>query len=116
MCNIRTSAGRSGRGFRTVHTKNEGPRSSFLFSRPGKEQTVKFPSFSLKRRSLAVAVASALAIAAPILDSQAATSTADLSVTANVTASCSISTSTLAFGDYLGASTSPAVDGQGTVT
>jgi spore coat protein U-like protein len=79
--------------------------------------TMGFRLSSINRRATAVAVASAFGLAGALVavDAFALTQTADLTVSADVAAVCTISTSPLAFGSY-NTVTGAAVNGTGVVT
>jgi spore coat protein U-like protein len=72
---------------------------------------------NMNRRTMAVALASALALTATLVavDGHATDATANLGVSATVTTNCSISTSPVAFGDYNAISGND-VDANGSVT
>lgn len=77
-------------------------------------------TLQFKGRALNLALASILAVAGSAfgVDSYAGTATANLDVSATITANCTISTAPLAFGAYdpIVANAAGALDGTGTVT
>jgi spore coat protein U-like protein len=80
-----------------------------------------FNKSNVIKNAFRLVIASAIAASAPFLgpmEASAATNTADLDVSAEVSANCTISTIALAFGSYdpVVAHASAALDGQGTVT